>query len=434
MSFYNYYLRDKKDNQIAVIMWVMLFAFYVFINMPYLIYIKDQAEILGPASPFNGAPFTLNLFNFDPSMEYGKFTSSPIHPLYNFISAPLNYLSLHTVGNLLFLLLQSAMNALSTIILFLIIRRSETNRTLSILFSVWFGVSSYTLFTSLVPDSYPYAQFFIILSAAYLQKSRDTGHFSTIPGASLTLINFGITSTNLITFTGALFISLFDPNIRKETFRRFAAIMFGSLLLLIGFTVLQYVLFSGKTWLSNLMEGMSNGAFGYVAPFSFAHNSKVFHMLAVSPVLTPDVALIDPGIVAFATDLSKPYPLYVNLVGLALIGMAILGLIKGIRSRESWSWAIYILFAIVLHVGIGFGLAAYKYDMYLYAGNYLFAFFLLAAGFVRDIDKGKLKNILVIAVSFMVFITLVNNVVQHLETLDYIKSAYTQTIGPSTTK
>ncbi|WP_410512287.1 DUF6080 domain-containing protein [Paenibacillus sp. BR2-3] len=267
------------------------------------------------------------------------------------------------------------------------------------------------------------------MSAGYLQKSRDLASFSVITGAFLALLNFGVTSTNLITFTGALFISIFDPGQRKKTLTRFAVIMIGSLLLLIAFTGLQYAMFSGRTWISNLEGGMSNGALRYVSPFSFAQHSSLFNMLTVNPVLTPNVILIDPGIVAFVTDLNKPYPLYVPIVGFGLIFMALLGFIKGVRTREAWSMAIYVLFAFLLHVVVGFGLAAYKYDMYLYAGHYLFAFFPLAAGFVRDVVNRTVQKILVVLLSLLVLTTLANNIVKHYSTLDYIKSAYTEVIN-----
>lgn len=219
----------------------------------------------------------------------------------------------------------------------------------------------------------------MILSAAYLYKSRDLSSFPVIPGALLILLNFGITSTNLITFTGALFVSIYNSSYRMETLKRFLRIMIFSLLLLIFFTGLQYALFSGKTWVSNVGGGLSNGAFGYISPFSLAHHSELFHMLVVNPVLTPEISLIDPKIVAFASNISAPHPIYVQFAGFGITVLAILGFIRGIRNREVWSLMIYPLFAIFLHIVIGFGLAAYKYDLYLYAGHYLFAIFLLAS-------------------------------------------------------
>ena len=81
--------------------------------------------------------------------------------------------------------------------------------------------------------------------------------------------------------------------------------------------------------------------------------------------------MIDPGIAAFVTNLAKPYPIHVHIVGIGMLILAILSFIKGIRSRDTWAFAIYILFAI-LRIIVGFGLATYAYDLYLYAGHYLF--------------------------------------------------------------
>lgn len=428
MTFNNYFFRDRKDNYTALFLWIIFCLFYIFLNMPYVQYIKDNAEMLGTYSPFYGAPFPLNLFNFDPSMEYGKQAATIIHPFINFLTAPLTYLSSHSIGNMLYLLLQSGINALTTTIVYFMLRRSGSDISVSLLFSAFFGVSSYSIFTSLIPDSYSYAQFVIVLSAAYLQKCRAEQSFSIIPNASFTLINLGITSTNVVTFAGALFFSLFDLRSKKATFRRFMTIMISALLMIIGFTALQYVLFSGKTWLSNVFGGLSNGALGYVTPFSFAHHAKAFYMLVVSPVLTPDVALIDPGIVAFATDLSKPYPFYVHIVGIGLFLLAVLGFIKGIKTRETWAIATYILFAFVLHIVVGFGLTTFQYDLYLYAGHYLFAFFILAAGFVSSIRNVTVKRVMLGVIALFLLTTLANNIVKQNATLDIIQSSYTDVI------
>lgn len=427
MTFSNYFFKDRKDNYAALSLWIIFCLFYVFLNTPYVQYIKDNAEMLSTYSPFYGAPFPVNLFNFDPSMEYGNQTATIIHPLINFLAAPLTYLSSHSIGNMLFLLLQSAINALTTTLIYFMLRRSGSNMSISLLFSAFFGVSSYSIFSSLIPDSYSYAQFVIVLSAAYLQKCRAEQSFGVIPNASLTLINFGITSTNVATFAGALFFSLFDRSNKKTTFRQFMIIMITALMMILGFSALQYVLF-GKTWLSNIFGGLSNGAFGYVTPFSFAHHAKAFYMLVVSPVLSPDVTLIDPGIVAFATDLSKPYPFYVHIVGIGLFLLAAFGFIKGIKSRETWAITTYILFAFVLHIVVGFGLSTFQYDLYLYAGHYLFAFFILAAGFISSIRNVTVKRVMLGVITLFMLTTLSNNIVKHNATLDVIQSSYTNVI------
>ncbi|WP_106765970.1 DUF6080 domain-containing protein [Paenibacillus faecalis] len=428
MTFINYFFRDRKDNITALFLWIFFCLFYIFLNTPYVQYIQNNAEMLGAYSPFYGAPFSLNLFNFDPSMEYGSQQATVIHPLVNFLTAPLTYLSSHSIGNMLYLLLQSGINALTTVLVYFMLRRSGSDKMVSLLFAAFFGVSSYSIFTSLIPDSYAYAQFVIVLSAAYLQKCRAEQSFPIFSNATYTLVNFGITSTNVVTFAGALFFSLFERNNKKTSFKWFMIIMITALMMIFAFTGLQYVLFSGKTWLSNVFGGLSSGAFSYVTPFSFAAHAKAFYMLVVSPVLTPDVALIDPGIVAFATDLAKPYPFYVHIVGIGLFLLAVLGFIKGVKKRETWAMATYILFAFVLHIVIGFGLSTFKYDLYLYAGHYLFAFFILAAGFISGLRSVTVKRILLGAIALFMLTALANNIVKHSETLDTIQSSYTNVI------
>ncbi|MFC6648856.1 DUF6080 domain-containing protein [Paenibacillus rhizoplanae] len=201
-------------------------------------------------------------------------------------------------------------------------------------------------------------------------------------------------------------------------------IMTVSLLMLVLFTGIQYAMFSERTWLSDLGGGISNGAFSYVSPFSISHHSGLFHLLTINPVLTPEIALIDPKIVAFASNLSNPHPLYVQLAGFGLTALAILGVIRGIRNREVWSLMVYPLFAFFLHVVVGFGLTAYNYDLYMYAGHYLFAIFLLASVFIRKVMNVKLQKVLFSFMLLLLITTMANNIVKHYSTLDYIKSSY----------
>lgn len=422
MTFFSYLFGNRKDNYTAVGLSVCLALWYVFMNLPFVTYIKDHAAELMPHSPFYGAPFTLNLFNFDPSMEYGPENVSIIHPFINFLTSPLT--TMIGSSNLPYLLIQSILNAFSAALVYCIVRRSGAGWLLSFVTAAFFGASSYSLFTAFIPDSYAYAQFMIILSAAYLHYSRLEDRYAVMPNASLALINFGITSTNVATFSGALLISLFDFRRRKDTFKRFIIIMLVFLGMVVVVTLLQHLLFSGKSWIANVFSSVQNGALSYVSPFSWEHHSRVFYMLFVSPILSPELAMIDPGIAAFVTDLAKPYPIHVHIVGIGVLLLAVLSFIKGIRSRDTWAFSIYILFAILLHIIVGFGLAAYAYDLYLYAGHYLFALFVLAALFIAKTKSLRLQQVLTGVMALFLLITLVNNIVLHGQSLDYIQTTY----------
>ena len=130
----------------------------------------------------------------------------------------------------------------------------------------------------------------------------------------------------------------------------------------------------GRSWVSNWLLGIQNGGTSYATPFQFAAHWKALTLLTINPMLSPKVHLLDPGLVAFVTDLSRSNPIHVQLVGILILLLALIGFIKGIREREVWTLAPYILFAFLLHIVVGFGLAVFQYDMYLYAGHYLFAF------------------------------------------------------------
>lgn len=422
MTFFSYLFRHKKDNYTLIGLSIGLALWYIFMNLPFVTYIKNHAAELMPHSPFYGAPFTLNLFNFDPSMEYGPENISMIHPFINFLTRPLVMMS--GGSNLPYLLIQSVLNALSAALVYTIIRRSGAGWSLSLVSAAFFGISSYTLFTALIPDSYAYAQFVIILSAAYLHYCRIEKRYSIIPNALLALVNFGITSTNVATFTSALFVSQFDRRQKRTTFKRFIIIMLVFLGMVMLVTLLQHWLFSGMSWIVNIFSSVQNGALSYVSPYSFKHHSQVFYMLFVSPVLSPELAMIDPGIAAFVTNLAKPYPIHVHIVGIGMLILATLSFIQGIRSRDTWAFGIYILFAILLHIVVGFGLATYAYDLYLYAGHYLFAIFVLAAKLIAGMKQLRIQQAFTGMMTLFLLITLVNNMMLHGQILDYIQVTY----------
>ncbi|WP_020620046.1 DUF6080 domain-containing protein [Paenibacillus daejeonensis] len=429
MGFWRYLLRSRIDNGAALMLTLLLGSFYFVMNLPFVQFMEEQAELLQARSPFYGAPFTLNLFNFDPSMYYAEGAPTIIHPLKDLLAVPLALGAAHMGGNLFFLIVQSLINALSAALLFYYLRRSGGGMLLSAVWALFFGVSSYSLFTALIPDSYPYVQVMILFSVVYLLYVRTAaaGEGKVWPQSVLGAANFALTSTNVATFMASVGVNLIDgKRSRRAVLTRVLLIGAVALLIVLLLTLLQWLLFGGETWLTSWRQGLSEGGFSYVAPFSWVHHWQAFYMLFVSPVLTPALAFIDPNLAAFVTDLSHPYPLHVHLVGGGLIVLALLGLVQGRRSREAWIPAIYIGFAVLLHLVIGFGLGTFQYDMYLYAGHSLFALFLLGAGFLIRLHRSRLRQVLLGLVMVCAGVTLVHNIVFHAAALDTVRAAYLQ--------
>lgn len=423
MTFFSYLFHSRRDNRLALSIWALLSLFYIAFNWPYVSFMSRQADQLVELSPFYKVPFTLNLFNFDPSMYYGYTNVSVIHPLLSLPSGLLASAAAWAGGNLMFLSVQSAMNAASAVMIFYYLRRSGKGLAAPLLWSVWFGVSSYTLFTSLIPDSYAYAEFFLILSVLYLQYIKAQGRIPILPVALLAAANFGITSTNLITFLFAFVIMTFERPL-SHYFKRLLMIGGAALGIVAVLTFVQAWTNHGISWIHNWGAGLANGGFKYMAPFSLMHHWKIVYMLFIHPVLTPATAFMDPNLVAFATDLHAPLPWYVSIVGCGLMFLALLGFMRMGRSREGWMLAGFILFALWLHIGLGFGLEAFEYDMYLYAGHFLFALFLLGGRCTIELKSPLLRRWLLAGVGLSACVTLVHNAVRHAHILAFINAAY----------
>ncbi|MFD0587090.1 DUF6080 domain-containing protein [Paenibacillus sp. GCM10027627] len=429
-TFAGYLFHNRRDNMQALCLFIGFSVFYFFINMPFISYMKENAETLLKLSPFYGVPFSLNLFNFDPSFYYGYLNMTVTHPYLSFVAGALGELSKSLGGNAMFLFLQSALNGLSVAAIFYYLKRKEERKAegtsfIPLLFAAFFGFSSYSIFSSLIPDSYVYAQFVLVLSFVYLAYSSERGEARLWPSAILGFFHFAITSTNIIPYMAALFIANVNGK-HKALIRRWLLAGAIIVLFIILFGLIQMAAFDGKAWFTSWQKGIENGGFSYVAPFSFSAHWKSVYLMFINPVLTPDIVLVSPGIVAFASSLSIPYPLYVNIIGFSLLALAIAGFIRGIKTKEAWMLVMYVGAGIGLHLVIGFGLAVFQNDLYMYAGHFLFAPFLLAASFIIGLRKGLLKTIGCIVILIFTLTTAGHNIVKHTQSLDFIKDSYVQ--------
>jgi hypothetical protein len=358
-------------------------------------------------------------------MYYGDNSSSVIHPLISFLAVVLEAGAQLLGGNWFFLILQSFVNAGSVVLVFLFLSQKDKQITTPLLFALLFGFSSYLMFTALIPDSYPYVLFVILFSVLYMQYTRERKDVRYIPNALLASINFGLTSTNIVPLAAAMFFNLRTWR-SKSGWKKYIGIMALAVAFIVVLTGIQYIAFGGRSWVSNWLLGIQNGGTSYATPFQFAVHWKALSLLTINPILSPKVHLLDPGMVAFVTDLSRSNPIYVQLTGIFILLLALTGFIKGIREREVWTLVPYILFAFLLHIVVGFGLAVFQYDMYLYAGHYLFAFFLLGGSFVIGLRPGLGKKLLISLIMLCILVTAWNNIYRHIETLSTIKQSYDQ--------
>ncbi len=425
MAFIHYLLQNKADNAIALCLYWAVSVWFLILNLPYISFMNIHVDQLLVSTPFYGVPFTLNLFNFDPSMYYGFNNISVIHPFLHIVSGLLSQLAAHWGNNLFFLLLQSLLNAFSCTAIYFYLRRSGTNKGLSITFAVMFAISSYTLFTALIPDSYPYAQLILILTVLYLQYSREksTESFNSFAYGALAFISFAVTSALLIPVLAALVLNHFRLGSKTIIWQYIKAGLW-AILLLLSATILQQLFFEGRFWAGDLFKGITGGGLRYAAKFHWNEHWQIAKLLGTHPIWTPDVMMISSKMVAVVSDLSKKTPIYAIMFGSGLYICSFAFIIKARATREAWVLSSFIWFAVILHIAAGFGLATFRYDMYLYAGHFLFAVYLLAGRFITELRSRTLRQAATGCAIAVVVVLLVHNSWMHKEVLRTVDLSY----------
>lgn len=416
---------SKLEKRIAAFLFFFFCILYFLINIKFMNYLSNSYEELKNFSPFSGySYFLLNIFNFDPTMySHGV---SPIHPFKNFMTKGLEFIfTIFNIDsilgkNIVILFIQTIINALNVVLIFLIYRCLKVNLITSTILSVLFGVAAYSIVTVLIPDSYTYAQFIIILSLYFLLKSPTIKN--KIVKVILAIINFGITSTNLIPYIFGLGIKIWDNARIKSSILRILKYIVVIGMGCIGVSVVQYLLFD-TYWFGNISSNMEKGAFSYTENFALDKHWYSFYLLFINPIIMPDIELIDYYLMAFVSKWNLVGNLAFYILPLISVLIFCFGCFKNFKKKELWILLGYIGFAILLHLKVGFGLATIKYDLFLYAGHYLAPLLILLGLFTTNVKHFYMKyiNIFFIAVVLMIS---VNNITKYNNFYDYMTMSF----------
>lgn len=423
MGFIKYLLINSKERKFMAVISVIFFLFYCAMNMKIIKLMK--ADIIN--GPFVQVPFRINVFNFDPILHYGTAGSNITHPFLRFISIPIGKLSgIFVDENLGMLIIQSLIVGLTTALLYSYCRNMELNRKLSLAITAIFGFSSYSIIISLVPDSYPYAQFFIVLSVCYLQYINQKSDNAKISGlVTLGIINFGITLTNVVPFVLSAFVSKLDEKLLGYVKKLLFTLLI-SVFSIVCLSLIDRYLLPGTSWTINIWGGIETGGYNYVSNFQWSEHAHVLYSLFIAPLLFPRFQVMDvTGLVAIVTKNQSPFPMIIEFTGYVIILLSLLGIILNLGKRNVWILIVYIGFSFWLHLIKGFGLATHEYDLFLYAGHYIFAFILSVAWLGIKIQSSK--RLFVIFLSILILIVIVqlgNNFIRMTNLEEYIRQVY----------
>lgn len=420
MGILRYLFERNIEKKISIFLFIGFFVFYFALNLKYVMYLSSSYVDMLKFSPFaDYSFFLLNLFNFDPSMY--NTSVSPIHPFKNFLTSILNFIwNVFDIQNpfernFFFLIVQSILNALNVVFLFLILKLLKIKTTISTLISMIFGVSTYSIVTSFIPDSYAYVQFIIIISL-YLLLKTDNKILYIVLG----ILNFAITSTNVIPFLCAVFIK----DIFKHSFKKAVIEMMKYIICLIVIcliiTLIQFLIY-GYSWWDNFLLSIDKGGVSYTELFSFEKHWYSFYLLFINPIIMSNVELVDYNLMAFvsAWDFSNHY--IFKIIPLFFIVTFLWLFQKLYKEKEIWIVTSYIVFSVILHLVVGFGLAAISYDLFLYAGHYISVIFIGVGLFFRSIAVKKIYLYLLIII-FLIVTS--NNICKYLDLYNNITTTF----------
>lgn len=144
----------------------------------------------------------------------------------------------------------------------------------------------------------------------------------------------------------------------------------------------------------------------------------------ISPILLPKVKVIDFTRMAIVTDLTQNLNLISIMVSLILCILIVYSIFKNFKLSIMKCLLTYIIWNIVLHIVIGFGLHDYMYDMYLYAGHYISVIFMIIGLSFSNIKSSLFKTIMsLIQIVIIVFIAY-NNIPGIFNLLDFLIKIY----------
>lgn len=419
MNFISNYTFSKNNRKSILILILTFTIFYSLYNLPITNLIVNYDLLEGPFDYFS--PFTLNLFNMDPSL-YSSFNNATIlHPLTSYIAIIYNSFFRYPLFMLYAMtIFQAFVGSLSVTFMFIFLKNLNISSKFTYIITIFFGVFSYSIISSLVPDSYLYAQLILIVSLVYIQYSLKYNKCGIVGYAILGILNFGITITNIIPYICNVFIANITSKTRKENFKKIFKAILLALSSIAILNLIQYLI-TDRVWFLSAGDTLEY-QYAYTAPIKSVSIKNLIYGFVSSPILLGPLTF-HKDLMALCTNFSVPFPIYTKIITMILLLLCIISIIVNIKKKETWFCLTSIFLAIFLHIIIGFGLSTFNYDVYLYAGHYLFTIPILIGLLCERFNNVKsiYKNIFFAFLCCITFIILAHNIFMHFTLLDILK-------------
>lgn len=418
MNNFKKYIAKSISLKLAIVIIFSFSLFYFLINLRFInLLVTENIKV----SPFNYSYFKFNIFNMDPS-QLGDLTSTNfMHPLFCFIQLIISPFKTSKYGLYVILLIQSLINSINVVLIYIYCSNLKIKKSLALLLSIFFGFFSYSINSALVPDSYIYAQNILIISLVYMQYCKISKNYGIIGHAILGVLNFSVTVSNVASYALAIIINKSEKE-TKTWIKKIIQSIIIALGIIIVLGIIQQLLFKSN-FTDNIFNSVNNGGLNYSMPFNLKANWKIIYLMFTAPIITAPLRVM-PELQAIVTNIGIKFPIYLKLITVILLILIIMSIIYNIKNREMWTLSSFLIVAFFIHIIKGFGLAVFEYDMYLYAGHYIFVVPMYLGFLFKKLENKKILKFVTIILAIITLVTFINNIFMQNQMFNLVKQTY----------
>lgn len=424
----------KKNISIEVLIFGVAFVIYVFLGLCISYKMIDTNIFFGADNRRAFEDLTCIKVN------HYRTTVHPLFPLLTetitlFVNGMVNRSEMSVI------LIESFCGALVVSLFYSILKRTNTEYLIRVLFMLIYGFSFSMLIFSTVPESFIFSAvgllgfwYFISLISGSNDKFTKKECFLLI---FFGIVCFGTTLTNYIFYmVGLIYLLLCRYDIKKGVKFFFNINIINVVLVVILCKFQQFIWNDCPLFWTGIIDGICGRGYDEVMwmnwLITFPKTMAWVKQIAFTPLLSSDVGLQNPG-EDYHPVLFYEYTSFMKLLlfvfYILLVGCIIYYLIKRLKrfnmAKDGYMIALLVAYVgnLVLHYIYGYN------ECFIYSPHYLFYFLLVSGISLENVGNRKIKKAIVLGLLFFVVIEVVNNLSCFFQTANLALSTMNSSIG-----
>lgn len=424
----------KKNVRIEVLIFGVVFMIYAFLGLCISYKMIDTNIFFGADNR--------RAFEDLACIKVNHYRTT-VHPLFPLLAETITLFVNGIVNRseMAVILIEAFCGALSVSLFYSILKRTNTEYLIRVLFTLIYGFSFSMLIFSTVPETFilsavgllGFWYFVILISGSDDQFTKKECFLLIFFG----IVCFGITLTNYIFYmVGLIYLLLCRYDIKKgiKFFLKINIINVIIIVILCRFQ--QFIWNDCPLFWPGIIDGICGRGYKETAymnwSFTFPKTVVWVKQIAFTPLLSSDVNLQNPGEDYHPILFSEYAPsmkLLLLVFYIFLTGCIIFNLIKQIKrfhlTKNGYMIALLIAYTgnLVLHYIYGYN------ECFIYSPHYLFYYLLISGISLKYVGNQKIKKIIMLGLLFFVVIEVVNNLSCFFQTANLALSTMDSSVG-----